>query len=283
MSSPESESESESGIKYDTVIDVRVMDNSHSQMIGAINFGSRVLDVGCASGVMGAYLHREMQCTVVGIDNDEKLLRIAKASNAYESLHHLDLEKAGALDEISENFDYVLLGDIVEHLRHPTLLIERLIPLVAVGGTFLISIPNVTHGSIKLGLLLNQFEYADEGILDRTHLRFFTAASAYDFVQNCGLEVTKFSRVFAPIYQQNRGEIFLKLPRAIRRYVESDTESWVFQYVISALPRVADGACGEDLYSKITPDESEIDRLRKLKFRWARQVVMSKLLAFREK
>jgi len=279
MSSPESES----GIKYDTVIDIRVRDNSHSLMINSIVAGSRVLDVGCASGVLGAYLHREMQCIVVGIDNDEQLLKIAKSSNAYESLHHLDLEKAGALDEVSENFDYVLLGDIVEHLRHPASLIVSLTPLLAVGGSFLISIPNVAHGSIKLGLLLNQFEYTEEGILDRTHLRFFTAASAYDFVQSCGLEVTKFSRVFAPIYQQSRGEQLLKLPRAKRRYVESDTESWVFQYVLSASPELADQESKMDGCSKIAPEQSEIDRLRKLKLRWGRQTLMSKILAFREK
>ena len=279
MSSPESENV----IKYDTVIDSRVQDNSHSQMIGSIVPGSRVLDVGCASGVLGEYLHREMQCTVVGIDNDERLLAIAGSRNAYQSLHNLDLEQGDAVARISDSFDYVLLGDIIEHLRQPETLIESLTPLLADEGSFLVSIPNVAHGSIKLGLLLNQFEYAEEGILDRTHVRFYTASSAYDFACGCGLEVTGFSRVFAPIYQQEHGGSLIKLPRAVRRCVESDIESWVFQYVLSASPRGSDDAQQVDKVAKIAPDPAEMERLRRLKSRWARQLLVKKIGVFPRK
>lgn len=77
-----------------------------------------------------------------------------------------------------EAFDVVVAGDILEHLPRPEALLEKVRPLLAPGGTVLASLPNVANVTVRAALLAGRFPYAERGILDRTHLRFYTRASA---------------------------------------------------------------------------------------------------------
>ncbi len=88
-----------------------------------------------------------------------------------------------------EPFDVVVAGDVLEHLPRPEDLLSALKPLLAPGGTLLVSLPNVANVTVRAALLAGRFPYADRGILDRTHLRFYTRASARGLLAAAGFQV----------------------------------------------------------------------------------------------
>ena len=90
---------------------------------------------------------------------------------------------------LSRKFDVIVLADVLEHLRQPLNVLIHLRDLLSSTGRFVISVPNVANIYVRLSLLFGRFEYADRGILDETHLRFFTLNSACALVQKAALRV----------------------------------------------------------------------------------------------
>jgi SAM-dependent methyltransferase len=89
-----------------------------------------------------------------------------------------------------EPFDIVVAGDVLEHLSRPDDLLSALKPLLKPGGTLLVSLPNVANVTVRAALLFGRFPYADRGILDCTHLRFYTRASARELLVGSGFSPT---------------------------------------------------------------------------------------------
>lgn len=92
-------------------------------------------------------------------------------------------------DEFLKGYNAVILGDVLEHLPAPEVVLQKLINLQLPGSVFLISAPNVANLWVRLNLLFGLFEYADRGILDRTHLRFFTRKTLTAMIKTAGLEI----------------------------------------------------------------------------------------------
>jgi 2-polyprenyl-3-methyl-5-hydroxy-6-metoxy-1,4-benzoquinol methylase len=160
---------------------------THALLARIVGPGRNVLDVGCASGYLGVLLAAD-GCTVVGVESDIEAAAVAKSSGAYQAVHTIDLDHA-ASSLPSGTFDVILCADVLEHLRQPEDVLRRLGPLLAAGGRFVISLPNVAHLSVRLELLTGRFRYADTGILDRTHLHFYTHESAQTLITAAGLRV----------------------------------------------------------------------------------------------
>ena len=91
-------------------------------------------------------------------------------------------------DELGR-YDAILLGDVLEHLRNPRAILEKLAGKLKPGGKILISLPNIANIWVRLNLLLGRFNYSRVGILDETHLRFFTLKSARQLAADSGLDV----------------------------------------------------------------------------------------------
>jgi len=167
-------------------------------LVQKIPIGSnRVLDVGCAEGATGFLLKQSGRASeVVGIE-----LISEAARNAESRLDHVifgDLEQL-PLDEpfISKaSFDYILCGDVLEHLKDPWLQLKRLSTLLKPNAYIIISLPNVRHYSVVFPLLFRgDWKYLDSGILDATHLRFFTKKTALLLVEGAGLQPDSISPV----------------------------------------------------------------------------------------
>ncbi len=88
-----------------------------------------------------------------------------------------------------EPFDVIVAGDVLEHLPRPGDLLSALRPLLKSDGTLLVSLPNVANVTVRAALLAGRFAYADRGILDRTHLRFYTRASARALLAGAGFRI----------------------------------------------------------------------------------------------
>lgn len=145
---------------------------------------SRVLDVGTASGML-ARRRENKSLRFFGIEAVEEWARTA--SPHYENLWNCSLDDAP--EEALRGYDLVVLGDVLEHMSTPDVALKRLAALQPKGCKFLISVPNVANLWIRLNLLMGHFDYAERGILDRTHLRFFTRKTIKALVGEAGLEI----------------------------------------------------------------------------------------------
>ena len=148
----------------------------------------RVLDVGCGAGVFGAQLRQQRQAEVWGVEPD--------AQAAAQARGRLDRVFCATFDGCAElpagHFDCVVFNDVLEHMVEPEAALRRARPLLAPSGVVVASIPNVLEYNTLRDVLLHQdWRYVDAGVLDRTHLRFFTRKSMKRLFESAGYTVAR--------------------------------------------------------------------------------------------
>ena len=161
--------------------------SSHSTIAARLQMlpdQSKVLDVGTASGTL-ARMCADKPLHLFGIEPNADWAQIA--SPLYERIW------VGTIEEIEEGclrgYDVVVLGDILEHLPAPEQVLQKLLDYQSPNCLFIISVPNIANLWVRLNLLFGRFEYTDRGILDRTHLHFFTRTSLVAMLENTGLQI----------------------------------------------------------------------------------------------
>lgn len=158
---------------------------------------SKVLDLGCATGYFGCALNKK-HCIVFGIDSDKEAVRAARYW--YKRVILGDLENPYSLSIERQNFDFILCMDVIEHLVNRENFLTWTRRLLKSKGKFIISTPNIAHISIRLGLFLGDFTYGEFGIMDKTHVHFFTKKSLCALIYKCGYKIDQF-RVSADLGQ----------------------------------------------------------------------------------
>ena len=154
--------------------------------------GCRVLELGCNTGYVGARFH---STGFWGVEYDS--VSAAEAEKVYESVTIADLNRVD-LDTFDpgfelNSFDVLLAGDILEHLLRPEDVLVFFLKYIKYNGRIVISLPNIANIRIRLSLLLGNFNYTTTGILDRTHLHFYTKKTAKkDFSKYITIEKTLF-------------------------------------------------------------------------------------------
>jgi 2-polyprenyl-3-methyl-5-hydroxy-6-metoxy-1,4-benzoquinol methylase len=149
----------------------------------------RVLDVGCGAGTLGAALKRDTGAEVVGIELFEEAAAIAERQ--LDAVLRLDLQRLTELPYPERSFDAMVFGDVLEHMHDPHGLLRVLRRYLAPDGTIVCSIPNVKHWTVVLPLLVHdRWTYEDKGLLDRTHVHFFTLEEIGDMLEATGFEPT---------------------------------------------------------------------------------------------
>lgn len=151
--------------------------------------GQRVLELGCSTGFISRVL-KETGCYVVGVEVD----RVAAdtAASICDKVIVADLTDPRWVNPIQERFDVILMGDVLEHLTVPHLVLQQLGQLLLPGGHIVVSLPNVVHWTQRLKMLFGRFRYQSVGLLDFTHLRFFDLHSARDLIEASGYDIEEF-------------------------------------------------------------------------------------------
>ena len=149
---------------------------------------NKILEVGCANGLTGYELKRRgIASEVIGIEINHNAAQEAKTRLDYVVCG--DIEKL-SLEEscfTNESFDYIICGDVLEHLKDPWGQLTKLRSLLKPNGHMIISLPNIRYWSALAPLVFRgDWHYTDAGILDRTHLRFFTKKTAIELCQQAG-------------------------------------------------------------------------------------------------
>ena len=170
--------------------------SSHSLILrlAGTGAGRRLLDVGAAHGYLAEAL-RSQGFQVTGIEADGVLGE--EAAKHCDQFLLLDLD--GPLPVFQEPFDLMVFGDVLEHLKNPLAVLRQLAGNLKEDGTVIISLPNVANIYVRLSLLLGRFDYQDRGILDRTHLHFFTRKSFRQFLHAAGFEAEELTATPIPL------------------------------------------------------------------------------------
>jgi SAM-dependent methyltransferase len=160
-------------------------DGFNERLLGAVpSRAGRILEVGCARGRLGHELKRQdPRRYVAGVEQDPDAARTA--SQRLDEVFVLDVE-AGTPPIEPGSLDCILFGDVLEHLVDPEDVLRRYRELLAPDGLVLVSVPNIQHFSVVKSLLRGDFMYQPAGLLDATHLRFFTYMSFAKLLLDAG-------------------------------------------------------------------------------------------------
>ena len=175
--------------------------SSHGQLLSylAERKGAEVLDLGCSDGLLSMQI-RSLGHTVTGVDLEEHPLVHGRVDKFVQA--NLDF---GLPSDLPASVAVVVCADVLEHVRQPEVLLEELAPRLAAGGAVLASIPNFGHWYPRFRTLLGVFDYDRRGILDRTHVRFFTRRSFERLARGAGYEVRRVGATGLPFDVADRG------------------------------------------------------------------------------
>lgn len=165
-------------------------DEAHSILMRLIPPGSRVLELGCASGYLSGHMEKALGCRVTGLEFDPAATAIA--AQRCSEVHTVDLDAPDALTpaQASAPYDVLLAAAVLEHLRYPERLLRSARDLLKPSALIIVSLPNIAHWQMRLRLLAGRFDYEDYGIMDRTHLRLYTLKTGRQLLENQGYAVT---------------------------------------------------------------------------------------------
>lgn len=187
--------------------------SSHSMAIDKVPAQSKVLDIGGGQGKVAKEL-KSKSCVVTGIDRRA----LADRSN-YDSFYQLDLD-TNRIDLDLKDYDYVLMLDIIEHLSNPEGFLDNLRDQFGLSQpTIILTTPNIAFFILRLQLLIGNFNYGKQGILDITHKRLFTFKSLIKTCIQCGYLVEKVKGIPAPYPKAIGNNIFARFLLAINRFL----------------------------------------------------------------
>jgi 2-polyprenyl-3-methyl-5-hydroxy-6-metoxy-1,4-benzoquinol methylase len=245
---------------YESNVDPLRPNDAHGISLQLIGRTKRVLELGAAAGHVTKAL-KLLNNTVTVVERDgrfEKALAEVADAVIITDLDWLDLRQKLP----KEKFDVVLAGDVLEHCQQPELVLLQLHDLIKPGGYVVISLPNIAHGDVRLALLTGKFEYRPTGLLDRTHLRFFTRDSITTFLNQNEFDVAEIYASTAALGTTELGPPSPTIPRDAITFVQEDRDATVYQYIVKAIPRTLEArSIDDELFNAISVEDNLLAKL----------------------
>lgn len=211
--------------------------SSHHLVLSLIGAGEgrRALDVGCAQGhLLGELVIQGWEC--IGVDSDSADV----AACIERGLVAVEFDITTDFPESLGLFDLVVFADVLEHLPDPTRVLRNVHSLLNPGARVVISVPNVAHLSVRAQLLFGRFPYSDRGILDRTHLRFFTRRTIKELLTGTDFSILQTTASAVPlelVWPALTGSRFGQLILALNdRLPALWGGGFAYQYILVASP-----------------------------------------------
>lgn len=197
---------------------------------------STILDLGCGSGALGQYLAQTRGCTSDGVTWSPQEADHARAH--YRRVEVADLENCDLLTLFgSQRYDYIVCADVLEHLRRPEQILSVCRQLLAPNGRLLTSVPNAGYAGLVAELLQGEFRYRKEGLLDTTHLRFFTRRSLTRFLSEQDWALDSLDTIRRELPESEFHIAFDQLPPSVARYLLGVPDALTYQFIGVAQPR----------------------------------------------
>lgn len=204
---------------------------------------SQVLEFGPANGRLTRHLSQNKKCevTIVEIDVETGKEASQYAKQSFIGEDYGNIEKY-YWDNAQEKYDYIVFADVLEHLRDPGAVLARCKKHLKPQGEILVSIPNITHNSIIIDMLNDEFEYGKVGLLDSTHVHFFSCTSFCRMIQSCGIGISEMISIYSRVGDNEISNSYLDVPIEIEQYLRKREEGSVYQYVFRLQAEDGEGA-----------------------------------------
>lgn len=235
--------------RYDIDPEAIAPGTSHHYVLELAGTPTAVLDVGCSSGGLAAAFAAKGS-RVLGLELDDDARARAEARGI--ECVSCDLDRDALPDIVGDRrFDVVVFADVLEHLRDPHRVLASAADVLEPGGAVVISVPNVGHAAVRLGLMRGRWDLQTYGLLDATHLRFFTLQGLRDTVAASGFLIKETRRTILPL-SQAYGEVKWGREETAEaewmiRALDGLPELETHQFVVLAEPLVRGGESSEAL------------------------------------
>lgn len=216
--------------------------DSRSLVVEMLGGATTVLELGCSEGLTTRVLAGRGQ-QVVGVEIDP--VAAAAARPFAEQVLVADLDSVGALDALGDRtFEAVAVADVLEHLRDPAAALRRALRHLAPHGHVVLSVPNMAHADVRMALLDGRVPYADLGLLDRTHVHWFTLEGLRRLLADSGLVAVEWRRV---VRSPGTTEVPLDddLRRTAHTWFADDPDATTYQWVVRC-QREGEGVAAPD-------------------------------------
>lgn len=206
-----------------------------ARLLRRVPSGAAVLELGPGPGAMTQVLRARGHAVTV-VENDLAALQAMQPLGV--QVVEADLDSLAWLDALQEQrFDAILACDVLEHLRRPELALKALAGLLKPMGSLVISLPNIAYAGVAAALRAGVFDYADKGLLDRTHLRFFTRRSIEQLLMDCGWVPLAWEANRVPVAQSEFAAYWEAIPEAWRQHLLTGWADFdVYQWMVVAAP-----------------------------------------------
>lgn len=227
-------------------IDLTDENSAHAALIRLVGQDRRVLEVGPGWGHVTRAL-KQRGCHVTCLELSSEMAAVTE--RFCDRMLVGNIETEDLRQELpSQGFDVITFGDVLEHLRNPVEVLCQVKPLLIPSGCIVASIPNVAHRSVLYALLLGEFPYSDDGLLDRTHLRFFTRRTIETMFREAGFRISAMVPIVndsfyvstKPVPRNSFDRLKHKAFKALLRTL-SHRDAQTFQFVVRGEPIESQG------------------------------------------
>lgn len=252
---------------YDYPVDVN-SNTAAAKVIRFVGHNRRVLEIGCGPGSITKYLKNQNHCSVVGLEVDPEAIQLV--TPYCDRVLSIDLNNAdwSKLSEEIGSFQAIVAADVLEHLYDPWSVLSQIRPLLDSDGEIVVSLPHIGHSAIAGCLLSGNFEYRDWGLLDRTHIRFFSLSGIDSLFQSSGFKIVDVSFVVTHPEETEFASVWSKLDEVTKRVLRQPAHSDVYQVVVKAVPEDAHGqavSVASSISDKTSPVKGQISVFTRFK------------------
>ena len=219
-------------------------DTSAAAIVRFVALGSKVLDIGAGSGSITRQLVQVKKCEVVALENNPAAVK--KLQTFCKSVYALDLNSESWASAVAERqkaqgrhtgFDYVIAGDVLEHLYDPWTVLKGMASLLNETGRVIISVPHSGHSTVVAAFYNSNIALQESGILDKTHIRFFGLKNMEDLFEGAGLAITQAHYVIRKPEVTEFADDWRAMPEALRQSLSARDCADVYQVVTEAAPK----------------------------------------------
>jgi len=254
--------------KYaDTIVDLTNPSSSLTKIYSLVEPNKKILDFGCSSGYLAKVLKKHKECNITGLEINKHDTELAK--KYCDRVINCDVGNYDWEKDLGDNrYDIAIFADILEHLKNPQKILKRARRFLDENGYILISVPNIAHLSIRLELLSGSFQYEQLGILDDTHLKYFTKASIIQMLEESGFFIDKIDFTVNGIPEEvivgYLKELGIDYSPNLKKLF-SAPESQAYQYIIKARKKKPENYTSKVNYSFAKPIEYSNEYVKSFK------------------
>lgn len=209
--------------------------DSLSKIIEILTPESYILELGPAEGYLTKCMYEQLNCRIDCVEISPEMARITKKYCNRMVIGDLDEMDLGSHFK-SGSYDFVIIADVLEHIKEDKKTLTACRNLLKDNGKLIVSVPNIAHSSIIGSLLKGQFEYRDQGLLDPTHIKFYTRESIQALLTKCQFQMDNVDTVSILPEETEIGDSLTDLPFDLQNVILNRPDSLTYQFIITCRP-----------------------------------------------